>query len=163
VSRGAQLHHFPSKVDLLVGATGHLLDRRLAEFRKAFANAPSGVERVDAAIDAMWSMYSGATFISALELHVAARTEAALRPFVVEQQRRFAEQAAAIFAELFSDSLAADPALGRVNLAFAFAVMDGVALAALLGGQPFVASDDVIDALKVVARLIVPPRPEETR
>ena len=162
VSRGAQLHHFPSKIDLLVGATAHLLDRRLTEFRKAFADAPAGMDKLDTAIDVMWSMYSGATFISGLELQVAARTDAALRPFVIGQQQRFVEEAAAIFGELFGDSLAADPAQGRVNLAFTFALMDGVALADLLGEQPFAAPDDVIDALKIVAHLILPPTPEET-
>jgi AcrR family transcriptional regulator len=160
VSRGAQLHHFPSKADLLVAATDHVLERRLAEFAKAFADAPPGVDQIDWAVDVLWSMYSGGTFVSALELLVAARADETLRPAVVEQQQRFFEGAARQFAELFADSLAPDAETGRLNLAFAFALLDGVALQELLSGPKLVPSQSLVDALKVVAHLITPV-PEE--
>ena len=36
VSRGAELHHFPSKAELLTTAVDHLFDRRRAEFGNRF-------------------------------------------------------------------------------------------------------------------------------
>src|SRR5258708_17704809 len=80
VSRGAQLHHFPSKGDLLSAAIDHLLQRRLEEFRKAFADLDPNVDLVDGAIDLLWSMFEGPTFVAWAELWVAAPTRPALAP-----------------------------------------------------------------------------------
>src|SRR5437762_2972866 len=55
LSRGAQLHHFPTKAELVITAVDHLFARRTAEFRAAFANLPAGVDRAAAAIDLLWS------------------------------------------------------------------------------------------------------------
>src|SRR5579885_2239947 len=45
VSRGAQLHHFPTKKRLVLVAVRYLLDKRLEEFRDAFAKLPEGADR----------------------------------------------------------------------------------------------------------------------
>jgi len=160
VSRGAQLHHFPSKADLLLAATAELCTRRLGEFRKAYADAPPGSDRVDTAIDVMWSLYSGGTFISHVELVVAARTDESLRAAVLEHQQRFFDGAAAVSDEIWSDSLATEPSLSRVSLAFTFALLDGLALSSLLGA-PSVPPEEVIDALKAVGHLVIPTDPED--
>jgi AcrR family transcriptional regulator len=161
VSRGAQLHHFPTKADLLLAATAQLCDRRLADFRTAFAGAPAGTDPIDTAIDVMWSMYADETFTSHVELLVAARTDDTLRQAMVDQQQLFFDGAAVVFTEILGDSLAAEPASARLNLAFAFSLMDGVALKALLGGPYPILPVDVIDALKAVAHLVLEPTPEE--
>jgi AcrR family transcriptional regulator len=161
VSRGAQLHHFPTKADLLLAAIAELCNRRLDEFRKAYADAPPGIDPVDMAIDVMWSMYAGGSFVGYVELLVAARTDESLRQAMLDQQQRLFDGAAAVSDEIFGDLLAADAAEARRNLAFTFALMDGVALAGLLGGPRPVPPDDVIDALKAVAHLIQRPDPEE--
>src|SRR2546421_7716476 len=75
VSRGAQLHHFPTKQELLAAALEHLYDRRREGFRKAFADVPADVDRVEAAIDLLWSTFSGNAFPAWLEMQVAARTD----------------------------------------------------------------------------------------
>src|SRR3954462_5300880 len=82
VSRGAQLHHFPTKQELLVAAVQHLFDRRRDQVRKAFADIPPGVDRIDAAIDLLWSTFGYDGFPAWLELEVAARTDDDLRPIV---------------------------------------------------------------------------------
>src|SRR5262249_27598217 len=51
LSRGAQLHHYPTKEELVVAALEHLLDRRHQEFLDAFAALPPDANRLDAAID----------------------------------------------------------------------------------------------------------------
>src|SRR5205823_12845827 len=40
LSRGAQVHHFPTKAELVVAAVEHLFQRRHEEFRQAFADLP---------------------------------------------------------------------------------------------------------------------------
>jgi AcrR family transcriptional regulator len=74
LSRGAQLHHFPTKAELVIAAVEHLFARRHQEFRAAFARVPAGADRYAAAIDILWSMVSGPTFHAWLELAVASRT-----------------------------------------------------------------------------------------
>jgi AcrR family transcriptional regulator len=125
VSRGAQLHHFPTKADLLAAAVDHLLERRVEEFRKAFANAGQGVKRTDAAVDVLWTMFQSPCFVAWAELWMAARTDAALAAPLVEIDRRFQTACEEIFDELFPD---VDP----VWLQFVFTVLEGQAFNQLL-------------------------------
>src|SRR3989337_1785880 len=45
VSRGAQLHHFPTKADLVVAAVEHLTEVRGAELAAAARALPTGAKR----------------------------------------------------------------------------------------------------------------------
>ncbi len=45
VSRGAQLHHFPTKNDLVVAAVEHVTMLRAEELRTAVAGVPPGERR----------------------------------------------------------------------------------------------------------------------
>src|SRR5262245_65419948 len=58
LSRGAQLHHFPTKAELVTSAVEHLFGRRRAEFLQAFRERPAGQDPTEAAIDILWSMVS---------------------------------------------------------------------------------------------------------
>lgn len=162
VSLGALLHHFPSKADLLAAAVGHVLERRQAEFRKAMADLDPGVDRLDAAIDLLWSGFSGPTFTAWLELWVAARTDAELAAAVVAVDDAFIRTSEEVFQELFpADEY---PDVATVGLSFTYAVMDGAALQSLIPHSR--QGDAAIDALKAIARLVVADRnrpDEETR
>src|SRR5271154_6111756 len=82
VSRGAQLHHFPTKKRLVTIAVRHLLAKRVEEFREAFATLPEGADRYTAVIDILWEKTSNRAFYAWLELVVAARTAPSLRKTV---------------------------------------------------------------------------------
>src|SRR5271154_3339903 len=82
VSRGAQLHHFPTKKRLVTIAVRHLLAKRVEEFREAFATLPEGADRYTAVIDILWEKTSNRAFYAWLELVVAARTDPSLRKTV---------------------------------------------------------------------------------
>src|SRR3712207_6419884 len=99
VSRGAQLHHFRTKAELVATAWERLFDRRLAEFRGAIGALPEASS--SAAIDLLWSMVTGPTGVAWLELSVAARTDRELRRHVVALSRRFRQSVAETFADLF--------------------------------------------------------------
>ncbi len=78
VSRGAQLHHFPTKNDLVVAAVEHLALIRRDELAQAAAQLPTGVRRTRAALEMLGGHFTSDVFSAALELWVAARSDAAL-------------------------------------------------------------------------------------
>src|SRR6516162_4206762 len=92
VSRGAQLHHFPTKEKLVTEAVRHVLAKRLDEFREAFAELPEGTDKPGAAIDILWEKLSCKVFYAWLELVVAARTDPALREVVEELSGQFLDE-----------------------------------------------------------------------
>jgi AcrR family transcriptional regulator len=131
VSRGAQLHHFPTKDKLVLTAIDHLLQQRDAEFRAKFTK----LERRGPAeaIELLWTMVSGRTFDAWLELVVAARTDAELRPAVRELTRRFAQRVEQTFRELFPRGPASEAyALGPF---LALTLLEGLALDRIVMGQ----------------------------
>jgi AcrR family transcriptional regulator len=154
VSRGAQLHHFPTKSELVIAAVEHLFARRHAEFLGAIAGLPAGIDRAAAAIDLLWSMVSGPTFHAWLELTVAARTDHELRPPVAALNERFMDTVQRTFAELFPPPPEPNPSYA-VAPRFVFALMEGLAL------QKIHAENQdrfttVLDALKGLAHLAIP-------
>lgn len=79
LSRGAQLHHFPSKADLLVAAIEHLADERSKEFEAELGTRlERGDEPIDAMVDMLWMMFSDPLYWAVIELMVAARTDSEL-------------------------------------------------------------------------------------
>lgn len=87
VSRGAQLHHFPSKQALVVAAVEHLTQRRRDDLAEAAGELP--VEgRTRAVLDILAAQFTAPVFFAALELWVAARTDAELRESVGPLERR---------------------------------------------------------------------------
>jgi AcrR family transcriptional regulator len=153
VSRGAQLHHFPTKAQLLAAAVEHLFDRRRAEFVEALEALHPKADRLDAALDLLWSMFQGPAFVAWTELWVAARTDPELALVVVDVERRFTEETRALFAELFPEETRSGTLLNEIGRDFAFAVMGGVALQRLHpdGRRP---ASDYVDVLKAVFHLV---------
>ncbi len=157
VSLGAMLHHYPTKADLLTAAVGHVLERRQAEFRKEMADLEMGRDRLDAAIDLLWSAFSGPTFVAYAELWVAARTDPDLARSVAAMGDQFTASSQELFGELFPPDEYPDAGFLAAGMVFAFAVMDGVALRGLV--QPVDTSP--IEILKGVARDLVDRRPAD--
>ena len=154
LSRGAQLHHFPTKTELVVGAVQHLFDRRREEFLRAFAARPQGSDPIEVAIDILWSMVSGPTFKVWLELAVAARTDPELGEPVAELTERLAALIEQTFRELFPPPAGPTPFFA-VAPRFAFALLDGLALERINARDPR-AHEPVLAALKGLARLVMP-------
>lgn len=87
VSRGAQLHHFPSKQALVVAAVEHLTERRRHAMADAVRALPD-VGRTRAVLDVLAEQFTSPVFFAALELWVAARTDADLQGAVAPLERR---------------------------------------------------------------------------
>lgn len=169
VSRGALLHYYPSKQQLLAAAVEHVFQRRIGEFREAFAALPSGADRRAAAVDLLWAMFRGSTFHAWLELLVAARSDRNLHEQVAGITTRFADAVDATYLELFPEPNQPGPFFGLAPR-FVFAVLQGLALERIaFGDAPELA--ELIAALKALAPLAIgddshaasPPSDEERR
>ncbi len=154
LSRGAQLHHFPTKAELVTGAVQHLFEKRHREFRAAFARVPAGADRYAAAIDILWTMVSGPTFHAWLELAVAARSDPELRDAVQTLTQRLRALVDDTFRDLFTAGSPDDPFFA-VAPRFTFALLDGLALERISGVDETQLAQ-VIDALKALAGLLMP-------
>jgi AcrR family transcriptional regulator len=88
VSRGAQLHHFPTKNDLVLAAVEHLSRVRGDELRLAAERLPTGRRRTRAVLGMLADHFTSPVFTAALELWVAARTDPALHEAVAPLEQR---------------------------------------------------------------------------
>ena len=93
VSRGAQLHHFPTKNDLVVAAVEHLTELRGEELAQAVTVLPTGTRRTQAVLEMLGDHFSSPVFSAALELWVAARTDEALFAAVAPLEQRVGREA----------------------------------------------------------------------
>lgn len=106
VSRGAMLHHFPSRADLIRAAVNHLNDKRLALFEAEEGVVQAGAmhSRIEEGIDTYWSQLNTPYFVVFHELQVAARTDPelmeVLRPAIEAFDRSWFNASKEIFPDL---------------------------------------------------------------
>ncbi|HET8660638.1 MAG TPA: TetR/AcrR family transcriptional regulator [Micromonosporaceae bacterium] len=100
VSRGAQLHHYPTKAALVMAAVEHLSERRAAEIRAEAAGLPAGPRRLDRVVDMLAAAFTGPLYAAALEVWVAARTDPELRRALVPLEARVGREMHRLTAEL---------------------------------------------------------------
>jgi len=133
VSRGAQLHHFPTKGELVAAAVEHLAQRLGDVLQEEAASLPSDGDRVTAAIDLLWSRFSTPLFAAWLELWVAARTDpelaATVRPVEERLTAGLQKQGRAMFAP--ADASADYEVIALLT----FYLMQGLALDRVLGQE----------------------------
>jgi AcrR family transcriptional regulator len=106
VSRGRLLHQFPSRDALLVAAVQHLAQARVEAMMERLGPWPDDpAERVEAAVDAMWSTYQQDYFWAATELWLAARHDEELRDALLPEERRLYRRIRSATDEMFGSDL----------------------------------------------------------
>ena len=91
VSRGAMLHHFPQRLDLIRASVQHLHRKRLEAFEETLSklNENADFTLVGEGIDAFWDQLQSPLFAVYCELLVASRTDAELKgmlaPAIIRQ------------------------------------------------------------------------------
>jgi AcrR family transcriptional regulator len=75
VTRGAQIHHFRSKEDLVVAAIEHLAQQRAQAAIREFGRVEASSDPVSTVLDFLWEAHQGPMFVATVELWVAARTD----------------------------------------------------------------------------------------
>jgi AcrR family transcriptional regulator len=162
VSRGALLHHFASKAELMGEAVEHVFDRCEREFREAFAALPVEERTLERAVDLLWDLFSGPSYDAALELLVAARTDPELRAVMTRVLARLERSVAADFGVLFPATAAQPEGLALVR--FAFAALEGAAVVHDLGLVD--EADEIVGVLRRLAReqaTVLPVHDKEAR
>ena len=154
VSRGAQLHHYPRKEDLVIASVEHVFRLRLEEFGRAFMAIPAATDRRPIAVDLLWSVFQGPVFHAWLELVVASRTDRNLREALRAMNERFQEDLRIYFKEIFGPS----PLTTDFELipTFIFALMDGMAMRLIVGNDR--ENQQILDLLKQYATLFLADR-----
>lgn len=111
VSRGALLHHFPTKELLMADALRSLL---LREAQEAERKARSVVEEsltIDQFIDFVWERFSGDLYMVSMEFVNAARTDPKIKAALVPVAQEFNDAYLRIWEKIAGRSL--DPAIQR--------------------------------------------------
>jgi AcrR family transcriptional regulator len=160
VSRGALLHHFPSKAELLVAAVDHLAEMRAKEM-KAFASqlppdthdAVGPDERTNMVLTLLWQCFSGTFFKVSMELRTAARTDPELRRVLTDAERRLRDRIVAQSRTLFGRAVAEHPGLERA-LDLTLQLMIGAAMTSVLHGEVS-RVDELIDDWKALFPLVL--------
>lgn len=134
VSRGAMLHHFPTRFDLIRAAVQHLSSRWLARYADVETRVNQGAEhsRVAEGIDAYWALLNTPDWVVFHELKVAARTDRELESALIPVLEDFGRTLEATTRQLFPD-LVLSEAYERGNLLTTY-LLEGMAAAKLVQG-----------------------------
>jgi AcrR family transcriptional regulator len=104
VSRGALLHHFASRTELILAALEHLTRERLAALQEELTqHRPIRGDRVAWTVRVIWNSFDGPLFNASLELWLASRNDADLRAALVPQEKLLGGAIAAAAADLFGE------------------------------------------------------------
>lgn len=147
VSRGAMLHHFATRFELITAAVEHINQMRLATFTDEETRIQEGAEhsRVEEGIDAYWRQLNTPAFVVFTELKIAARTdkelEKVLTPALVTYDRAWYKAVSQVFPDL-----AKSEAFARTNYLTQY-LLEGMAIARMTNG-PKVPEQMILDWLK---------------
>ena len=132
VSRGAMLHHFPTRFDLINAAVQFLSHRWLSRFIEVETRVNKGAEhtRVGEGIDGYWDLLNTPDWVVFHELKVAARTDRELEAALVPALKEFNKGLTEMARQLFPD-LVLSEAYERGNLLTTY-LLEGMAAAKLV-------------------------------
>jgi len=154
VSRGARLHHYPTKAALLSAAVEHLYAGIAHRYREAMTRVAPDADRFRAGFRLLWETYVDPAHAAVLELWVAARTDSDLRERLCELSGRHHRLVRRRANEYFPN-LATRDANGLLETLHA--TMNGLAVRRLVHGDA-VDDEQVLDLVeRMVERTFEPP------
>lgn len=154
VSRGAQQHHYPTKMLLVAAAVEHLLERQRLAYERAFNDLPEADRNVEGALDLLWDTFRQAPSLALMELAMAARTDETLRALSIDVNERVVQVILETFHRLFPESL--DEEAASTLIRSLFATLIGLTLQNSLDDDVHGHQAAVLAQLKSFARLLIP-------
>lgn len=147
VSRGAMLHHFPTRADLIRAAVEHLHQIRLNRFLEEESRIQDGADhtRVEEGIEAYWRQLNTREFVVFHELKVAARTDSELASALKPTLEAYAKAWGRASSQTFPD-LAQSKAFARTVFMTQY-LFEGMAISSMIDGAR-VPEDMLLDWLK---------------
>ena len=92
VSRGALLHQFSTKADLMIAVSVFIREHRREAHRKGLEHVTDPHERLDKLVDILWSEMKGPTGVARIEIMLGSRSDAEFADRFVELNQKL-EQA----------------------------------------------------------------------
>lgn len=121
VTRGAQVHHFGSKDDLILAALRHLTAKRIAaEVARFSMDFGLSDDPIDAILQLIWDIHSAPIFVPIVELWVAGRTNTELGREVAKFESVASSTLMAVVAEF------APEGIHRSMADFVYTAMDAI-------------------------------------
>lgn len=146
VSRGAMLHHFPSKADLMLATLNHVLDLNQRNFIKAAAKIDDPWDRYAALPDLRLAAARQPAGVAFMEIMVGSRSDEAVRTRFPEFQRQLTGRTSQRMAEWAAASgVKVTPRDQAVSHAISLAIF-GLAIEAQVIPNPQV--DEVLAVLR---------------
>ncbi len=105
VTRGAQVHHFGSKADLVVAAINHLAERRIEAMLPRVREARAADDPIGTVLDLLWQVHQGPLSIAVMELWTAGRTDPQLAAEARRVEPMVTEALFAAIAQIVPDEL----------------------------------------------------------
>lgn len=160
VSRGALLHHFPTRADIISAAMEALLDDGTAEIRKVAQDMRSGEVTLEAFVDFLWSLFSDRFFYLSLEMITEARNDDELRERMIPVVKRFHEALDAIWVE-FCDADKRPARQARIILNLTVCLVRGMGVQTVLRPEPGYYRD-LLEAWKALLPHLIEGRAGDT-
>ena len=104
MSRGAVLHHYKTKIDLVVAAYEHLLAEQLIEIREVATTVSDGSAPLEDFLRDLWDRYRGPLLMVTLDYLSMARTNDELRAQITPLALKFNMGLNDIWQELVADT-----------------------------------------------------------
>ncbi|MCP3139853.1 TetR/AcrR family transcriptional regulator [Pyxidicoccus xibeiensis] len=161
LSQGALFTHFDTKEELLAAAVEHLFPRIIQDYLAGVGARPSNRDRIAAAVDMLWAAYQRPELQAAIELYVAARTDAELRAALAAVDGPHRANLHRVARELFPEVAATHPDFDAVVELALDAVQGAVVGGSARPDDP--AHRRMLDTLTRVMRTAFSPTPERPR
>ena len=128
VSRGAMLHQFPTRVEMLLAVAKHIVEEH-SRLRRDQLDQYQGLQRFYAAADVSWAVHSRPSNIALLEIMMATRSDKDLRKGFAPFLKQWAEMRRAA-AERMATTLGVPDAVDNLEKLISLhqAVMRGLAI-----------------------------------
>lgn len=156
VSRGAQLHHFATRAQLVGAAVQHVFAGLTDDYRQGFARVATSEDRVRGAIELLWSIYLQPRHLAALDLYLAARTDAELRAVLAPISARHRDNVLALARAYFPETAASEPRFDAV-IDLVLDTMLGMVLSRSLHGERPAEAGVLAELERLARRLVTTP------
>lgn len=135
VSRGALLHHFPARADLVLAAMEELLEDGTRQIKAVADEVQAGQGSLESFVEFLWRLFSGRFFYLSLEMITEARNDPELRERMIPVVKRFHQALDGIWSAL-CDPARRPPQQAQVILNLTLCLVRGMGVQTVLRPEP---------------------------
>ncbi|WJR34232.1 helix-turn-helix domain containing protein [Mycobacteroides immunogenum] len=133
VTRGALIHHFQSKSELMAESVRHLAFKRTQAVLEELMAMDQSADPIERYLDVLWRIHQGPLFIAVVELLIAARTEPDLRVHLDQFEKMVLHNLSAL--NVLGDDEAGPPRERRDLGLLAMDIIRGLLVSSLTASQ----------------------------